>query len=181
MEFDDTRRFSPSKPLPSASSGIPDNTNPLYAAPSVAYASPQGSASLAVLIKLLFRKHLSWAIIAVLMMTFIGLGIGIGRGTSRRRAPDYGGADARQEVDASRVRHEYEETVQNALGFKQGVYSSQEFSDARGIFVNNLMSDDSAAALAKIQAGDLITKLNDKPVPNDNELSQILEQLKTRR
>jgi PDZ domain len=82
-------------------------------------------------------------------------------------------------VDPARVRHKYEEAVQNALGFKQGVYSATEFPGIHGIFINHLMSDDSPAALANIQAGDLLTELNNQQVRNDSELSQVLESLET--
>jgi hypothetical protein len=82
-------------------------------------------------------------------------------------------------VDPAKVRHNYEEAVQNALGFKQGVYSATEFPGIHGIFINNLMSDDSPAALANIQAGDLLTELNNQQVRNDSELSQVLGSLKT--
>jgi serine protease Do len=82
------------------------------------------------------------------------------------------------EEDAEMSRRYYEEGVQNALGFKQGSYSAGEFPEAQGIFVNSLMRDDSPAALAGIQAGDLITELNDKQVRNDSELSQIINALK---
>jgi type III secretion system FlhB-like substrate exporter len=82
-------------------------------------------------------------------------------------------------VDPARVRQKYEEAVQNALGFKQGVYSATEFPGIHGIFINYLMSDDSPAALANIQAGDLLTELNNQQVRNDSELSQVLESLET--
>src|SRR5688500_12742380 len=84
-EFDDTRRFNPSAPLPSASPGSPDPTNPLYAPPSAAYAARQDSAPLPLLIKMLFRKNITWALIAIMLFTFVGLGIGIGRGMNSRR------------------------------------------------------------------------------------------------
>jgi S1-C subfamily serine protease len=139
---------------------------------------------LALLVKLLLRKNVTWALIAVLLFTFVGLGIGIGRGMSRRRPPNWGGqtarpvGPAREFVDPATVRHKYEEAVQNALGFRQGAYSATEFPGVQGIFINNLMSDDSPAAVAKIQAGDLITELNKQEVRNDNELSQVLDSLK---
>jgi S1-C subfamily serine protease len=82
-------------------------------------------------------------------------------------------------VDPARVRQKYEEAVQNALGFKQGVYSATEFPGIQGIFINNLTSDDSPAALANIQAGDLLTELNNQQVRNDSELSQVLGSLET--
>jgi S1-C subfamily serine protease len=120
------------------------------------------------------------------LFTFVALGIGIGRGMNRRRPPNWGeparpardGADIAP-VDPETVRQKYEEAVQNALGFKQGAYSAAEFPGVQGIFINNLMSDDSPAALAKIQAGDLMTALNKQEVRNDNELSQVLDSLKT--
>ena len=103
---------------------------------------------------------------------------------SGRRPPNQGGQAARDGadpaiVDPARVRHKYEEAVQNSLGFKQGVYSATEFPGIRGIFINYLMSDDSPAALANIQAGDLLTELNNQQVRNDSELSQVLESLET--
>jgi len=103
---------------------------------------------------------------------------------SERRPPNRGGQAARDGaepaiVDTARVRQKYEEAVQNALGFKQGVYSATEFPAIQGIFINNLMSDDSPAALANIQAGDLLTELNNQQVRNDSELSQVLESLET--
>src|SRR5262249_7482166 len=144
-EFDDTRRFSPSAPLPSASPGSPDPTNPLYAPPSAAYAAPQGSAPLALLVKLMLRKNITWALIAVILFTFVAMGIGIGRGMSRRRPPNWGGQPARPVrgaeapafVDPATVRHKYEEAVQNALGFKQGAYSAKAFPDPPGIFIHH--------------------------------------------
>jgi S1-C subfamily serine protease len=100
------------------------------------------------------------------------------------RPPDKGGQAAGDvappaKVDPAKVRHKYEEAVQNALGFKQGVYSATEFPGVHGIFIDNLMSDDSPAALANIQAGDLLTELNNQQVRNDSELSQVLESLET--
>src|SRR5262245_59609052 len=100
------------------------------------------------------------------------------------RAPNRGGQAARDSadsaiVDPAIVRQKYEVSVQNALGFKQGTYSATEFPGIHGIFIDYLMSDDSPAALANIQAGDLLTELNNQQVRNDSELSQVLETLKT--
>jgi len=186
-EFDDTRRFNPSAPLPAAAPGTPDPTNPLYAPKYAAYVAPQSSSPLrqtATLVKALLRQKLVWALLALMLFIFVGLGIGIGRGVSRRRAADWGresaeAARARGEINDEMARREYEITVQNALGFKQGDYSATEFPDAQGIFINNLMSDASPAALAKIQGGDLLTELNDQKVRNNSELSQVLKSLET--
>ncbi|HKQ76166.1 MAG TPA: PDZ domain-containing protein [Blastocatellia bacterium] len=185
-EFDDTRRFSHSNPLPAVPPGQPDTTNPLYMAQSPAYVPPQGSAPsapLALLVKLLLRKSVAWALISLMVLTLVGVGIGLGRATSPRRGPDFyrESEDSREqnEVNEETARRDYEIAVENMLGFKQGVFQASEFPEAQGIFVNHLMSDDSAAALAKIQAGDLLTKLNNQPVGNDSELSKVLDTLKT--
>src|SRR5262245_44835387 len=179
-EFDDTRRISPSAPLPSAPPGTPDNTNPLYSPPYAAYSAPQAPEPLsrgALLARLLFRPNLVWALIIAMLFTFVGLGIG--RVVRRPYSDRIEAREAQDEVEDEVSRLKYEEVVQNALGFKQGVFSSSDFPDAEGIFVNSLMSDDSAAALAKIQAGDLLMELNDRGTRNDSELSQVLESLST--
>src|SRR5215510_7126208 len=88
-EFDDTRRFNPSARLPSAAPGAPDPTNPLYAPQYAAYVAPQSSSPLrqtATLVKALLRQKLVWALLALTLFTFVGMGIGIGRAT-RRRVP----------------------------------------------------------------------------------------------
>jgi membrane-associated protease RseP (regulator of RpoE activity) len=178
-EFDDTRRFNPSAPLQS----VPhDTTNPLSAtqppAPQQSSAALQRTASL---IRMLLKRKLIWALIVLLFATSIGLGIGIGSSINHRRPTELenGGEEQDAEEDEETARNKFEETVQNALGFKQGSFSAAEFPDVQGIFVNNLMSDDSPAALAGIQAGDLLTELNDSRVRNNSELSQVLNALKT--
>ena len=187
-EFDDTRRFNPSAPLPGPPPGAPDPTNPLYSPQYGAYAAPQSSSTLrqtATLVKALLKQKFVWVLLALMLFTFVGMGIGIGRSSIRRRPTNFGAPPQLQdeerhvEVNPEVVRQKYEEAVQNALGFRQGAYSATEFPDAQGIFVNNLMSDDSPAAVAKIQAGDLLTELNGKQVRNDNELSEVLDSLKT--
>lgn len=184
-EFDDTRRFNPSAPLPAAPPGTPDTTNPLYIPPYAAYAAPQGSAPLRQtesLVKRLLKQRLVWALMMLaLLFIFFGVGMGIGSNISRHRGGDGGGelVAEQEEESPEEARHKYEEAVQNALGFKQGEFSAEDFPDAHGIFVNNLMSDDSPAALAKIQAGDLITELNSQQARNDSELSQVLKSLET--
>src|SRR6266511_5774876 len=90
-EFDDTRRFNPSAPLP-AGPGTTDPTNPLYAPKYAAYVAPHYSSPLrqtATLVKALLKQTPILALLALMLFTFVGLGIGIGRGMSRRRAPDF--------------------------------------------------------------------------------------------
>ena len=187
VELDDTRRFNPaaaSGPLPANPAGLPDNTNPLYAPPPATYAAQQAptplyqTASFAK--RLLRRKAFGALMIVLLLAAFFGAGVGVGSNNSRHRSDRAEvQAEERGAEDAEMTRRNYEEAVQNALGFKQGEYSAAEFPDTQGIFINNLMSDDSPAALAKIQGGDLMTELNNQPVRNDSELSQVLNALKT--
>jgi S1-C subfamily serine protease len=181
-EFDDTRRFNPSAPLHSV---INDTTNPLSATqPPGLQGAAQGSAALqrtASLVRTLLKRKLIWAFIIFLFATSIGLGIGIGSSINHRRPAELqdAGEERDGEEDEEVARYKFEEAVQNALGFKQGSFSAAEFPDVQGIFVNNLMSDDSPAALAGIQAGDLLTELNSNQVRNDSELSHVLNALKT--
>src|SRR5262245_3495663 len=179
-DFDDTRRFNPSAPLQSAPH---DSTNPLSTTTQPPQAAAQGSATIqrtASLIRTLLKRKLIWALIIFLFATSIGLGIGIGSSINHRRSVELQDAGEEQdtEEDEETARNKFEEAVQNALGFKQGNFSAAEFPDVQGIFVNNLMSDDSPAALAGIQAGDLLTELNNNQVRNDSELSQVLNALK---
>ncbi|MGH9846127.1 MAG: PDZ domain-containing protein [Blastocatellia bacterium] len=178
-EFDDTRRFNPSAPLP------PDTTNPLYASAVAAYAAPQqASAALyqtASFARRLFQRKWVWALLlAAMLASFFAAGVGVGSNSARRSRGGGSGrsAAARNERNAQEARRLYDEAVQNALGFMQGRYSASEFPDAQGVFVNSLMSDDSPAALARIQGGDLMTELNNQPVRNNSELSQMLDSLK---
>ncbi|MBS1786533.1 MAG: PDZ domain-containing protein [Acidobacteria bacterium] len=183
-ELDDTRRFHPSAPLPANAPGKPDTTNPLYASPAAAYATPQSSIpyQTASLAKKLFRRKFLWVLVMIILVIAI-FGVGVGVGSNFSDGPvelkRFGVERDEPEDNAKEIRAKFEEAVQNALGFKQGGYSATEFPDQQGIFINSLMSDDSPAALAKIQAGDLMTELNNKAVRNDSELSQVLDSLKT--
>jgi serine protease Do len=76
------------------------------------------------------------------------------------------------------ARRSFEEAIQNAMGFTPAPVSDVEYPDVQGVFVTNLISDDSAAAVARIQAGDLLTELGDQPVHNPSELGRVLSTLK---
>src|SRR4029450_2484804 len=67
---------------------------------------------------------------------------------------------------------------QNALGLKVGEFPESEFQGVQGVFVNSLMSDNSPAAQAGVQAGDLVTDLNGQPVKDNETLGHILDSLK---
>ncbi len=166
-DLEDTRRFNPSAPQ-SPPSGF---TGQLYAAPIPTYAtasvenSPYKTASLR---KKLLRKKAFWLFMLVLIGMFTTVGVGIGMKVSNSR---------RVSVE-NRVRRVSTEDVPNALGFKPGQFSDAGYSqDIKGTYVENLITDDGPAALATIQAGDVIMTLGGKPVRNNTELRDALDAL----
>jgi len=172
----DTSRFNPA-----VQEGAREPTNPFYAPPPGPYPAMQGSVPkyhTASFMKNFFRRRFLWVPAVILLSLFTATGVGFFTfETLRERHPVElsGGQEAE---DPEVLRQRYEEGVQNALGFKQGVMSDAEFPGVRGIFVNSLMSDDSPAALANIQGGDVLMELNGQTVRNDSELSQVLNSLK---
>ncbi len=175
-DLEDTYRFNPAGP-PSTTAQT-DPTNRFYSPPA-GHVAAQGSAPLsqtASLIRKLLKRKAVWLLALVLLTVFVGAGIGFFRSVKRDR--QIARAEARAAGRAEASRRSYDEAVQNALGFKQGRFSDAEFPDVRGIFVNSLMSDDCPAALARIQAGDVLTDLNNQQVRNNGELAQVLDALK---
>jgi membrane-associated protease RseP (regulator of RpoE activity) len=162
----DTARFNPA-----VHSAMPDPANPVYANPP-ANAGTQGLAPLYHTAPV-SKRLLQWRfILPVLLLALLLLG-------AWGAAIGYEKMEERRTEQAEMTRRLFEEAVQNALGFKQGVLSEAEFSDVHGIFINHLMSDDSPAALAKLQGGDVLLELNGQAVRNISELAQVLGTLKT--
>ncbi len=176
-DLTDTYRFNPTASPPA--NVHTDPTNPFYAPPPAAYPAAQGAVQTASLGKRLFQRKFVWVMIILLLAVFFGSGIGIGRMFLPRWGEPVQWQAQGTEEQAEAARRAYEEAVQNALGFKQGSFSDAEFAGVQGIFVNSLMSDDCPAALAMIQAGDLLMELNNQAVRNNTELSQALDALKT--
>ncbi|HKX28659.1 MAG TPA: PDZ domain-containing protein [Blastocatellia bacterium] len=182
-EWEETYRFNPaSRPASVVTAApAPDATNPLHygspgVAPTSASLTPPGSFLENLFKHRLFPK-LFWLPSVLLFVALMGVTIGlvgqVKRNRDQRRA-------ARQTTGENRApSRPADETIPNALGLRPGPYSAAEFPEAQGIFVNNLMSDDGPAALAKIQAGDLLTELNGREVRNYRELSEAMEALKT--
>ena len=86
-ELEDTRRFSPSAAHPFPQSEPPYTTNPLNAPLSAAPKAFPPLRKSAQIAKLPFRPHLVWALIVVILLTFLGLGMRII--SNLRRAPDW--------------------------------------------------------------------------------------------
>jgi membrane-associated protease RseP (regulator of RpoE activity) len=169
----DTHRFLPGEPTsanPAASASL---TNPLYISASTAYPGAQGITPMhqtGSIVRKLCQRKLVWLGIFLLLLLFIGTGISIGRSALRARHAE---RIDRAEAGGRSV----EDSVQNALGLTPASISDAEYPDVRGILVLNLTSDDSPAALAKIEAGDVLMELGDQPVRNSNELGQVLKAL----
>jgi S1-C subfamily serine protease len=106
-------------------------------------------------------------IVFLLLSVFIAAGFAIGRRVARARRAEG--------VEIS--RRSAQETIQNALGFKTGTLSEAEYPGIRGVFIDSLLTDDAPVAVAKIQAGDIITEVNEQPIQNIAELAKALEPL----
>ncbi len=162
----DTARFNP------AAHSMPDPANPLYVAPPAAHAGTHGLNPVYQTAPV-SKKLLQWKFILPVLVLMLTVLVAIGVTVGRERRTE------RRAEQAEMARRLFEEAVQNALGFKQGVLSGAEFTDVHGIFINHLMSDDSPAALAKLQGGDVMLELNGQAVRNNSELSRVLDMLKT--
>jgi membrane-associated protease RseP (regulator of RpoE activity) len=183
----DTRRFDPS--APAVNTGSLDPNGSLYAPAPATYPLAQGSAPLhpaQSFIKRMLQRKLVWLLALLLVFLFVGTGVTIGREAVRaRRAHRAEQAreaqrikQARQIKQAEVARRSFEEAVQNAMGFTPSTISDVEYPDVQGVFVSNLIGDDSAAAVARVQAGDLLVELGDQPVRNTEELAHVLSSLK---
>ncbi len=177
-DLTDTSRFNPpSQPSATSQPLSGELTNPFYAAPSPPYPAAQGSApayQTAPVSKNTARRKYFLPLVFMLFCLFIAVGFGVSTFFISNSSSDE--QDKAEQIERAEIA--YDEAVQNALGFKQGSFSDAEFPDVRGIFVNSLMSDDSPAALARIQAGDVLMELNGQVVRNNSELSQVLDSLK---
>jgi len=134
---------------------------------------------------LMERKAVS-LLVLVLLFVFVGGGITIARDAARaRRAARIEQAERNKKAALDKrarqieaARRALEEAVQNALGFTPAVVSAFEYPDTQGIFVTSLTSDDSPAAVARIEAGDVLAELNGQVIRDGGELMQALSTLK---
>lgn len=163
----DTNRFSPTMPREPQSAGA---SSPFQARMPVVYpVTHDSSASYQTgpIVKKLLRRNVIGLIIFLLLSVFIAAGFAIGRRVVRARRAE------RVEVS----RRSVQETIQNSLGFKPGSVSDSEYPGIRGVFIDSLLSDDGPAAVAKIQAGDVVMEVNDQIVRNSAEVAQALDSL----
>ncbi len=172
----DTRRFNPQAGTQAgaAQRASGELNNPFYVPSAGAYPAPQPSTTVyqtASLRKSFFRQKALWLILLwiVSLVAVFGVGIAARANWSRRNRIN-------NEFQGRKV---YNNDAQNALGFQPGNLRDAEYSaEIKGMFVESLVGDDSPAALAGIQAGDVLTELNDQPVRNQGELGRVLDDLK---
>lgn len=186
----DTRPFDPASPVvATANTGSLDPNSPLYAPAPATYPLAQGSAPLhqtQSFIKSLFQRKVFWLLALFLLFLFIGTGAVIGREAVRarraHRAEQAREAEhtrqSKQHKQAEAARRSFEESIQNAMGFTPANVLDVEYPDIQGVFITNLTGDDSPAAVARIQAGDVLIELGDQPVRNSGELARVLSSVK---
>ena len=186
----DTRPFDPSAPVvATAHTGSLDPNSPRYTPTSATYPMPQASAPLyqnQSFIKNLLQRKLVWLLALLLLFLFIGTGVTIGREAVRARRAHR--AEQAREAEQARkskqlkqaeiARRSSEEAIQHAMGLVPANVLDVEYPDTQGVFVTSLTSDDSPAAVARIQAGDVLIELGDQPVRNSGELARVLSSVK---
>lgn len=184
----DTRPFDPSAPaVATAHTGSLDPNSPLYLPTSATYPMAHASAPLHhSFIKNLVQRKLFWLLAFFLLFLFIGTGVTIGREAVRARRAHRAeqarvveqARQSKQIKQAEIARRSFEEAIQNAMGFVPANVPEVEYPDIQGVFVTSLTSDDSPAAVARIQAGDVLIELGDQPVRNSGELARVLSSVK---
>jgi PDZ domain-containing secreted protein len=184
----DTYRLNNSDPPSAVSqSGSRDLTNHFYTPPEGPACQSSGSLyQTASLIKNLLRRKLVWLAMFLLLSLVIPIGLTIARDVVRsnraERAERAREATQAREIRNARqaeiARRSFEQSIQNALGFLPAAVSQAEYPDIQGIFVAGLISDISPAALAHIEAGDVLMEFNGQAVRTITELAQTLEPLK---
>jgi predicted RNA-binding Zn-ribbon protein involved in translation (DUF1610 family) len=164
----DTRHLNPNAP-PSAVGGPGSHefTAPFYAPPPAVMPQYQTGG--------IKKRFTEWKAVWLVMILFVSIvaaaAIGVSVNKNRRRPIA---------TEPAR-RHSFPDAIRNGLGMDLANLPESEFPDlSGGMFVNNLMSDNSPAALAKpsIEAGDVLIELNGQAISNSREVAQALESLK---
>jgi membrane-associated protease RseP (regulator of RpoE activity) len=172
VDLVDTYRLNPDDSQ--STTAHTDPTNRFYAPPPAAYAASQHpipSYQTASLVKRVVQRWSFWLVLFAIISFLTVAGIGIKINKSRSRPGEIAG-------DRASARPTFEKSVQNALGFTIGPMANAGDPDLKGVFINSLTGDDSPAALAKLEAGDVLTELNDQPVRNSDDLKRAMIYLK---
>jgi S1-C subfamily serine protease len=168
--------------------GSEDPTEPFYSPPGGVERLGRASSYLhgtGSFVKRLTEQKRNWLIAPLLVLTvaiLAGTGITIGKNELRsiihrrveehlRRAGQAAKGPLGRQGDADGLA---DEAVQNGLGFIPADLSNDEYPDIDGIFVEKLTSDDGPAALAHIQAGDVLMEFGDKQVSDSKDVAGVL-------
>jgi len=178
QDFVDTRRFNPDAPFPpTANPATGSGPSPAYVPPQGAYPAAPGSDSLyrtGAVKKPLGRRKAFWLIISLMIFLIMAGTISTYLG---RRVIDRANRRAAERVEWNN-RRSFTESVKNALGVELGNISDAGYSNIQGVFIDSLTGDDSPAAVAGIQAGDVLMEINGQPVRNSSELAQVMNGLR---
>ena len=192
-DFADTREFDPvGMSAAAAHATLLTSSGQFYAPASNTYPLTQDSdasfqtSSLIKSLQNFARRKLVWLLAFLFLLVFIPTGLAIGRDVIRSRRAQRAEqaryaelARQRKQIKQAEIAHRsFEETVQNALGFRPAIVSVAEYPDLQGIFVASLTSEYSPAALAHVQAGDVLIEFGGQPVRNNGDLAQVLDPLK---
>jgi len=186
----DTHPFDSDKPAAAAGArGTEDPTVPFYSPPAAVERLGRTSSSLheaRSFLARLFEQKRNWLLVVPLLVLILailtGTGITIGRNEVRkmirRRVADQV-RSAQQATQTQRGRlgdsdGRADEAVENGLGFVPADLSNDEYPDIDGIFVQKLTNDNGPAALAHIQAGDVLTEFGDKQVSDSKDVAGVL-------
>jgi S1-C subfamily serine protease len=184
----DTHQFNPTlQPLPAGIGATPPEQFYLPGTTSRLWRNSAPLSSIALFLRRLFHSKLGWLAILLLLVVSIASGLVIARDVVRQRRQERYeqirdaelNRRARQARQAQVFQQQFDTRVQNAMGFRPESLVEGEFPGIQGVFVASLTSDYSPAAIAKIQAGDVITELNGQAAPGSREFMQILDGLKT--
>lgn len=173
----DTRRFNPAAPNAGPHPGSRELTTPFYAAPAAypAEQAPSQPYQTASFRKKWAKRHFVWLVMILLFSSVTLAGIGmLARASRSRRSWPVNRAGEQTKIQ----RRPFNEDIQNALGFRPGNINDAGYPGIKGVFIESLMTDDGPAALANIQAGDVLTDLNGQLVGNPGEVVLVLDSLK---
>ena len=190
----DTHPFDSDKPASAAGArGSEDATEPFYSPPAAVERSGRTSSSLhqtRSFLARLFEQKRNWLLIIPLFVLIVAILAGTGitiaknelRSIIRQRVADQlrrAQETAQQTAQAKRGRfadsdEAADEAVKNGLGLVPADLSNDEYPDLDGIFVQKLTSDDGPAALAHIQAGDVLMEFGDKQVSDSKDVAEVL-------
>src|SRR5262249_51933879 len=173
--------------------GSEDPTEPFYSPPAGVERFGRTASSVhptGPFIKRLFEPKRNWLIIlpllVLLLLVLAGTGITIGKNVLRRIVRERVADQVRRVQQAAQTQPGRisnadalaDEAVQNGLGFVPADLSNDDYPDIDGIFVDSLTSDDGPAALAHIQAGDVLMEFGDKQISDSKDAAAALNTLR---